>query len=146
MGTSEKVNYDDVIFLPRKELPNPGAVAYRYDELLQGGYAVDEYGDAYRCGTPTVKIYLSTIPVRRFTPKGYWVGHGKYDEKFVCHHWRKKFAHLNEPDAALSYRMRKKAQIRKLTAQLEIAKQALNNFERGIYDDHTEFNVRSLFA
>lgn len=126
-----ELTYDDVIFIPAEKLPNPGAVAYRYDEISSGGYAFDGGGEAYRWGTPTVKIYLNVIPVRRFTPKGYWVGYSEHDEKFVCHHWRKKFAHLNQPDAALSYRMRKKAQIRKLETQLAIAKQALTRFDNG---------------
>lgn len=122
---------DDICFFDQAALPNPGAVAYRYDEIWQGGYAFDHSGEPYRCGLPTVKIYLNTFPVRRFTPKGFWIGTSRFDEQFICHSWRKKFAHLNVPDAAVSYRRRKEVQISKLRAQLELAKTALEVFERG---------------
>lgn len=127
--------------------PNPGALAYRYADRQGTDYSTDECGDCHPTNT-YVEIILESYPVLRYTPKGFWIdNHGK--EKFIAHHWRKKWAQLNLAEARHAFQKRKELQYKILTNQLE-------NIDRVLYaikDDqwsgrcaHSAFKLKRVLA
>lgn len=128
--------------------PNAGATAYRYADRQGTDFsAPDECGDCHPTNT-YVEIILESYPVLRYTPKGFWIdNHGK--EKFIAHHWRKKWAQLNLAEARHAFQKRKELQQKILTKQLE-------NIDRVLYaikDDqwsgrcaHSAFKLKRVLA
>ena len=127
--------------------PNAGAHAYRYVDRKGTDWSSDECGEPHPTNT-YVEITLETYSVLRYTPKGFWIdNHGK--EKFIGHHWRKKFAQLNLAEARHAFQKRKELQQKILTNQLE-------NIDKVLYaikDDqwsgrcaHSAFKMKRVLA
>jgi hypothetical protein len=104
-----------------------GDIWYRYDDV---SYAppVDEYGDCY--GQSTLKVELTRFVVVKLTPKGVKLAHkiGDFalgEERFVAHHWRKRFAAPTKDAARESFIARKDRQARIYEARAATARKAI---------------------
>lgn len=120
--------------IPPEQLPNPGAIAYRYQDM-RGAYCHYDW-DGEPCGISSyyTQIYLTECIVTRYTPKGFfieWFNSNTYEpaEKFIAHGWRKKYACLSIPEARESYRRRKLAQHKILSRQIGSCEVVLNSIE-----------------
>ena len=75
---------------------------YRYEDKT---YSVaDEYGDHHHS---SYELREYTFTVVRHTPKGVWLKGWGFEETFVCHNWRKKFACPTREEALKSLIARK---------------------------------------
>ena len=128
--------------------PNPGATAYRYVDRKGTDFsAPDECGESHPTNT-YVEITLESYPVLRYTPKGFWIdNHGK--EKFIAHHWTKKYAQLNLAEARHAFQKRKELQQKILTNQLD----NISNVLYAISEDqwsgrcaHSAFKLKRVLA
>jgi hypothetical protein len=70
-------------------------------------------------------LTFETYRVKRRTKCGAWVIIGLSGEKFILNEGRKRFAYDTKESAMISFKARKQAQIRILTAQLKNAEKAL---------------------
>ena len=119
----------------QQKLPNPGEFAYRYEDYWSSDVHYDWNGEPCGFGPSWSKVYCSEFEVVRFTPKGFVIRAGiGGEEKFICHHWRKKFACLNREEAMTSFIKRKERQITILSRQLRNAETALHAMKEGKLD------------
>ena len=109
-----------------------GDVWFRYDDV---SYAppVDEYGDCY--GPSTLKVELTEFVVVKVTPKGVKLAHKMGDfalgeDRFVAHHWRKRFAAPTKEAARESFVARKDRQARIYEARAATARKAIAMIEK----------------
>ena len=73
----------------------------------------------------SVVLHLETFKMLKKTPCGAWIEYYGGGKKFVLDAARKRFAWPTKEEALISFRARKKRQIKILTARLHDAKQAL---------------------
>ena len=126
--------YHPFRFNPPKELPNPGAFAYRYYDVRRGEYYYDWEGEIIGIRGRYSKIELDVLTVKRFTPKGFVIDMGGGTEKFICHAWKKKYAHLNLEQARESFRRRKLRQYEIYSDKLHACKAVLSAIERDAWE------------
>jgi len=97
---------------------------YRYEEVRYS-LGVDEWDDPIPgC---SVQLELREFPVFKQTAKGVWILISKFThlKRFVLFESRKKFACLTKEEALISFKARKRSQIKILEEQLEGARKAL---------------------
>ena len=106
---------------------------YRYDDQKYSR-GLDMFDEPIR-GFNT-SVVLNKFEITKRTPKGAWVKLYGWDhkEKFVLLTARKQYACETLEEAKQSFRMRKRRQIKILTAQLEHVKLALQQID-GIQGD-----------
>lgn len=106
---------------------------YRVEETTYSA-GVDEFGVA-QPGGPT-KTNLLCFRVLSTTPKGVWLEAGDTGRKLVCHHWAKQYACPTVETAVVSYKARKKRQLRILNGQISRISEALRYLDdKGFYTD-----------
>jgi hypothetical protein len=94
---------------------------YRYDDVRYAG-GVDEYGNTIR-GDGRTDIVLREYAVLKETPKGVWID--AYGRKFIRTNALKHWACWSKEAALHSFIARKEKQLRILTAQQDMVKDAL---------------------
>lgn len=99
--------------------PEP-ELRYRYEDYLESNY--DPWDDIHY--PATVRVHLRTFLVERKTPCGVWINDG-WRDRFINNNTKKQFACATKEEAAISFRARKKAQIKLLQSRLSHAETAL---------------------
>lgn len=116
----------------------PGDVAYRYVDIRGHDYHYDWNMEPTSRGAEWSKITLHCFPVKRFTPKGFWIechdDRGN-TEKWIGHDWNRKFACLNQEEAQKSFWQRKVNQRAILEGQLIACERVLKQCEQGNFGD-----------
>lgn len=105
---------------------------YRYEDKAYSSMWDED--SPYSPLPPTIKVELQVYDVLKVTPCGVWLDVGFHllsGKRFVKKDSRKMFAHPTKGAALISFRARKKSQIRILKAQLERAERALQKAEAG---------------
>ncbi len=100
---------------------NVEMVLYRYRDRQ-----VDEIRDARpHEAVRSMKLYLDTYPITKFTPCGCWIDLGVGGKKFVNLNAYRKWAHDTREGAMKSFMARKTRQVAILRNQLVAAEAAL---------------------
>jgi len=105
---------------------------YRYEAVHYASCGYD--GDFISTTTADIKLVVHELHLYKETPKGYWIGYGKYHPEnslrsagwWVSKTAKKRFAYPTKEQALTNFMLRTKLRIKILNSQLTQAEIGLN--------------------
>lgn len=96
---------------------------YRYETIQYASIGYD--GEYENSPFPNPRLILYTFYLHKETPKGYWIGHGASESRWVSKTAKKRFAYPTKQEAINNFIKRNERRIAILNNQLTSCKMAL---------------------